>query len=170
MQQIVLKFTYICKQFFKTYFDVIILEKPNVTVPGKITESATTVIIDCTASGSPAVTAVYWSLDGTNLIIANSAKYSGGIVSNPSLTINNIESTDAGEYHCGATNLLGSTTSTQSVTLGNIICILLYGGNFSHFILLKKYNAVIYTCTCIYHKHDKIGIFLQLIFCFVAIN
>lgn len=84
----------------------------------------TTVTIDCTASvsqGSPALTVVYWLLNGKNLNITNSAKYSGGTVSNPSLSINNTASADAGEYHCGATNLVGSTTSSQSVTLGKII-------------------------------------------------
>uniref|UniRef100_A0A8W8J5B9 Ig-like domain-containing protein n=1 Tax=Magallana gigas TaxID=29159 RepID=A0A8W8J5B9_MAGGI len=35
----------------------------------------------------------------------------------PSLTIKNIALSDAGVYHCGATNLVGSTTSSQSVTL-----------------------------------------------------
>lgn len=124
MQQILLKFTYICKQFFKTYFDVIILGKPTVVVPGTITETpATTVTIHCTASGSPVVTAIHWLVNNGNLDISNSAKYTGGTVSNPSLSIKNVASTDAGEYHCGATNLLGSTTSTQSVTLGKIICI-----------------------------------------------
>lgn len=123
MQQIVLKFTYICKQFFKTYFDVIILGKPTVVVPGTIAETGTTVTIHCNASGSPVVTAIHWLLNNRNLDISNNAKYTGGTVSNPSLSIKNVASTDAGEYHCGATNLLGSTTSTQSVTLGKIICI-----------------------------------------------
>lgn len=95
-------------------------EEPNVTVPGTITETGTTVTIDCTASviqGSPPLTSVYWLLNGKNLDITNSAKYFGGIVSNPSLSINNIASADAGEYHCGATNHVGSSTSSQSVTL-----------------------------------------------------
>lgn len=110
-----------CKQSFGIYFDVNILDKPNVTVPGTITETATTITIDCTASvtqNSPTITAVYWLLNGKNLNLSDSAKYSVGIMNTPSLTIKNIASTDAGEYRCGATNLVGSTTSSQSVNLG----------------------------------------------------
>ncbi|XP_052712082.1 receptor-type tyrosine-protein phosphatase eta-like isoform X2 [Crassostrea angulata] len=95
-------------------------EKPTVTVPRTIAETDTTVTIHCIVSlsqESPALTSVYWLLNGTNLNITNYAKYSGGTVSNPSLSINNIASADAGEYHCGATNLVGSSISSQSVTL-----------------------------------------------------
>lgn len=92
-------------------------------VPGTITERDISVTIHCIASvsqGSPALTAVYWLLNGQNMDISNSVRYSGGIVNNPSLSIHNIASTDAGEYRCGATNLVGSSTSSLSVTLGNI--------------------------------------------------
>lgn len=92
-------------------------------VPGTITERDTSVIIHCIASvsqGSPALTVVYWLLNGYNMDISNSVKYSGGTVSNPSLSIHNIASADAGEYRCGATNPVGSRTSLLSVTLGNI--------------------------------------------------
>lgn len=110
-------------EFHFIHLNVNILEKPTVTVPGTITETDTTVTIHCNASVSqdfPALTSVYWLLNGQNLEISNSAKFSGGTVSNPSLTIKNLASTDAGEYHCGAMNLLGSSTSSQSVTLGKI--------------------------------------------------
>uniref|UniRef100_A0A8W8J9N0 Ig-like domain-containing protein n=1 Tax=Magallana gigas TaxID=29159 RepID=A0A8W8J9N0_MAGGI len=95
---------------------------PTVTVPGKITETDTTVTIDCTASvsqGSPALTAVYWLLNGANLTSSQSNKYSGGNLNTKSLTINSIGPTDAGEYRCVATNFVGSTNSLQSVTLEN---------------------------------------------------
>lgn len=92
-----------------------------------ISEIGTTITIHCTASvsqDSPTLTDIYWLLNGKNLDISDNTKYSGGIVSNPSLSIKNLASTDAGEYYCGATNLLESTNSSQSVTLGKIICIL----------------------------------------------
>lgn len=126
MVKICIMFQLACKQFCKIYFDVNILEKPTVIVPMTISETGTTVTIHCTVSvsqNSPALTAVYWLFNGKNLDISNSNKYSGGIVNNTSLSIKNLASTDAGEYHCGATNLLGSTNSSQSVTLGKIICI-----------------------------------------------
>uniref|UniRef100_A0A8W8J8V8 Ig-like domain-containing protein n=1 Tax=Magallana gigas TaxID=29159 RepID=A0A8W8J8V8_MAGGI len=94
--------------------------KPTVTVPGTITETDTTVTIDCTSSvsqGSPALTAVYWLFKGANLSSSESNKYSGGNLNTQSLTINSIGPTDAGEYRCVATNLVGSTNSLQSVTL-----------------------------------------------------
>lgn len=126
MVKICIIFQLACKQFLKIYFDVNILEKPTVIVPMTISETGTTVTIHCTVSvsqNSPALTAVYWLFNGKNLDISNSNKYSGGIVNNTSLSIKNLASTDAGEYYCGATNLLGSTNSSQSVTLGKIICI-----------------------------------------------
>lgn len=94
---------------------------PTVTVPGTITETYTTVTIDCTASvsqGSPALTAVYWLFKGEHLGSSESNKYSGGNLNTHSLTINSIGPTDAGEYQCVATNLVGSITSSQSVNLG----------------------------------------------------
>lgn len=94
---------------------------PTVTVPGTITETDTTVTIDCTASvsqGSPALTSVYWLFKGANLRFSESNKYSGGNLNTQSLTINSIGPTDAGEYRCVAANPVGSTTSSQSVNLG----------------------------------------------------
>lgn len=102
---------------------IIILEKPTVTLPGTITETDTTVTIHCSVSvaqGSPTVT-VYWLFNGQNLEISDGAKYSGGTGNTPSLSIKNLASTDAGVYHCGARNLLGSSISSLSVTLGKIV-------------------------------------------------
>lgn len=115
------------KVIFIIFSFVNILEKPTVEVSETITQTGTTVIIHCTTSvepGSPAVTSIKWLLSGQIKDISDSNKYSGGNPITPSLTIYNIASTDAGKYQCVATNLVGSTTSSQSVTLGKIISIL----------------------------------------------
>lgn len=102
-----------------------IVERPTVDV-GTISEMGNTVTIHCNASvsqGSPALTDIYWLVNNVNLSLTDNNKYSGGNLNTPSLTINNIASSDIGEYRCVATNLVGSTTSSQFISLGKIILI-----------------------------------------------
>lgn len=44
-------------------------------------------------------------------------KYQGSTVSNPSLTIMYLESSDAGQYSCRARSLIGTTISDKSASL-----------------------------------------------------
>jgi hypothetical protein len=48
-------------------------------------------------------------------VIGVDGKFSGGTLSDPSLTINNIVKSDEGTYVCRATNCFGTTSSEYSV-------------------------------------------------------
>jgi hypothetical protein len=48
-------------------------------------------------------------------VVGVDGKFSGGTLSDPSLTINNIAKSDEGTYVCRATNCLGTTSSEYSV-------------------------------------------------------
>jgi hypothetical protein len=60
--------------------------------------------------GTPAAQSISWTSNGVSIAIDNS-KYTGGNTANPSLTINNFQSIDAGSYVCSATNAVGASTS-----------------------------------------------------------
>jgi len=48
-------------------------------------------------------------------VVSVDGKFSGGTLSDPSLTINNIVKSDEGTYVCRATNCCGATSSEYSV-------------------------------------------------------
>lgn len=94
---------------------------PNVQVSDSFIETDSKVNISCSVSlveGSPPITAVKWLRNETYLDTSDSNKYSGGTPDNPSLSIYNLNSTDGGQYRCTATNLVGTTKSTNYVSLG----------------------------------------------------
>ncbi|XP_076088318.1 hemicentin-1-like [Mytilus galloprovincialis] len=78
-------------------------------------------LITCTITGEPAATAIIWyftqtgSSEQRTLSTGNTAKYYGGNVQYPSLTILNFQSFDGGTYVCSATNEVGQCNSTSSV-------------------------------------------------------
>ncbi|XP_063428599.1 hemicentin-1-like isoform X2 [Mytilus trossulus] len=78
-----------------------------------------TVTLGCTVTGSPAATNVYWQKTVNNVVTTissntNTNKYSGSIVSTPSLTIVNADQSDEATYVCFATNGVGLGQSTQT--------------------------------------------------------
>ena len=75
--------------------------------------------ITCSVSSILGVTDVTWikttaSYD-TIINVCEDGKFSGGTLSDPSLTINNIVKSDEGTYMCRATNFFGTASSKDSV-------------------------------------------------------
>jgi hypothetical protein len=85
--------------------------------------------IACTVQGTPAAQTISWTRNGVSIAIDNS-KYTGGNTANPSLTINNFQSSDAGSYVCSTTNAAG--------TLASGVSSLTYGGKYD--LVLYKYR------------------------------
>jgi len=85
----------------------------------------------CTVQGTPAAQSISWTRNGVSIAIDNS-KYTGGNTTNPSLTINNFQSSDAGNYICSATNAAGTSTSRVSS--------LIYEGKYDLVLCKQRFN------------------------------
>ena len=97
------------------------LDVPVVTVsqPTYSTNIGNTIVLACVVSANPAHTAVFWTRQINNgntetLNPASSTKYSGSTIQSPSLTINNVDTSDEGNYICHATNAVGTGQSSQT--------------------------------------------------------
>lgn len=66
-----------------------------------------TLICNVTSLYSP-VTSVTWEFDGTRIDPQSDDRFRGGSVTAPSLFINNLKTTDQGNYSCSASNMFGS--------------------------------------------------------------
>lgn len=77
------------------------------------------VTISCSISSNPRAQSMSWqkTLGGvtTTLDISNNPRYQGGTLSNPSLTISNLNLDDKGDYRCLATNTVGTGQSGPAV-------------------------------------------------------
>ena len=76
--------------------------------------------ITCSVSSFSVITDVTWiktTAVGNEIVnvVGVDGKFSGGTLSDPSLTINNIAKSDEGIYMCRATNCFGTTSSEYSV-------------------------------------------------------
>lgn len=69
-------------------------------------------------TANPAITSVSWQkiVNGVaqDVDVAGTARFSGSTVTTPSLTINNAQFSDEGNYICRATNAVGTGASAQS--------------------------------------------------------
>lgn len=77
------------------------------------------VTISCSISSNPSAQSMSWqkTLGGvtTTLDIGINPRYQGGTLSNPSLTISNVNLDDKGDYRCLATNIVGTGQSGPAV-------------------------------------------------------
>lgn len=87
---------------------MIIVDKPEVSVdvplPVKEGDKAT---IRCQSQARPAVTSVTWKKGGDVITVTGDEHFEGGTVEKPSLTIDPVSRTDAGEYTCLVENSVG---------------------------------------------------------------
>ena len=103
----------------------ILLDPPTVQVQQSSysVNTGNTVTLVCTVSSNLPITSVQWqrNIGGTITTInsnTNTNKYSGSTTSNPSLTIFNVQQSDAGTYTCFGSNSggTGQSPTTLSVT------------------------------------------------------
>ncbi|XP_063441331.1 hemicentin-1-like isoform X2 [Mytilus trossulus] len=93
---------------------------PSVTIgQGYTVNLGSSVTIQCTVFATPSASSVTWKKISQNgaesfINVANSAKYNGGTVGTPSLTVQNAAEGDEAYYVCSATNAAGTGTSSQS--------------------------------------------------------
>lgn len=99
-----------------------VTDPPSLTIHQKTNIAEENVQLVCEVSlpeNSPNVTAIIWTKDTHRIDISGSGgKYSGGNLSEPSLTINSVHAKDAGEYQCSAINAAGKMCS-EIIQLGN---------------------------------------------------
>ena len=62
------------------------------------------ITLQCDIDGFPETSRVYWTRDNTEINTSNTNKYSGSILSEPSLTIIDVAFSDAGVYSCCGVN------------------------------------------------------------------
>lgn len=100
-----------------------VLDRPNMS-GGTCTLQGHAVKLRCDVflyDESPALTDVYWTKGGIKLdITTHNGKYLGVNLTDPSLTINNVNYNDAGNYQLIADNAVGETRS-EVIILGNTI-------------------------------------------------
>ncbi|GFR66575.1 hemicentin-1 [Elysia marginata] len=88
---------------------------PQVNVlapPTSVTEGTSQLTLTCTVTSNPAPTSVSWLKGGVVLETSSQpAKYQGGTVATPSLTIRSIDRSDSGAYTCVVVNSVGTGSS-----------------------------------------------------------
>ena len=100
--------------------------------------------ISCSVTGYPLSTAISWLKIANGVrtnVDVSQARFSGGTVSVPSLTITSVETSDEGDYQCSATNILGTSQS----------------GTAYLDVLGSKWNVLLVTCTIICHHASHYG-------------
>lgn len=95
------------------------LDRPTIVLPA-FTYNANfgqDVTLQCNVTSVSTLTQVTWRkyINGSPnvLVVSGSAHYSGGNTFTPSLTIHTLSFSDSGNYDCSATNIAGTSTSSQ---------------------------------------------------------
>ena len=98
----------------------IFVEITPVSIPVNyyVSKVSDSVILQCIINDDPSNTNIHWT-KRSHLVDTNSWKYSGGILTNPSLTIKNVQFSDAGNYVCHLSTSFGN--SNDSVDL-KVLC------------------------------------------------
>ncbi|XP_052080685.1 peroxidasin homolog [Mytilus californianus] len=97
-------------------------------------------LITCFVTGEPPALAIKWYFtpngsERQQILTGNAVKYSGGNTQNPSLTVQNFQSSDSGSYVCYALNAVGTSTSTY--------CALRFISNLNITVSLTTHSAIV---------------------------
>ena len=79
----------------------------NIPVNYYVSKVLDSVILHCIINDDPSNTNIHWT-KRSHPVDTNSGKYSGGILTNPSLTIKNVQLPDAGNYVCHLSTSFGN--------------------------------------------------------------
>lgn len=95
------------------------LGRPSIVLPAFTynAQFGQNVILACNVTSATTLTNVVWRKYSNgvpnNLVVTGSSHYSGGTTFTPSLTILTLTFSDSGNYDCSATNVAGTTRSSQ---------------------------------------------------------
>lgn len=99
--------------YYFTDAPVVVISQTTSSFDGQGRQS---INIPCSYMSNPAATSVFWTkynpVAGTNsgntkLVEIDGNKYQGANLNSPSLTIYNLDRSDAGSYRCSASNIIG---------------------------------------------------------------
>lgn len=77
-----------------------------------VTKVGEAITLECLIKNDTSQRKLYWLKDAINVNLYITNKYSHGTLNQPSLTIKNIETSDAGNYTCKLENQFGHSEDT----------------------------------------------------------
>ncbi|XP_071123087.1 uncharacterized protein [Mytilus edulis] len=107
------------------------------------------ITLECLIKTDPSNNVLYWLKNGKDLRPYLSSKYSGGTLSEQSLTIKNVDNNDAGNYTCKLENQFG--TSKDVVELKVLYVPLVYQSSDT----IKAFTGDTITLKCVYESNPE---------------